>query len=403
MSAHILPHVVAQHAEEAAALWEQRGVQWDLPHIRLKDIVEHDMRIEAHVDGLRIAGEAAWPILRAGGFADSGQVFVAALLALESNKSDLIREIIRLGCSGRQQRRGLAGALAWCPGQIATRFVLPLISSEKPGERWVGLAVNLAHRHYSKEPLARAINDSHFSIRSMALRGVGELGACDLLAAARARLSDEDPRCKYAAAWTLALRAGDAKAIDHLLEVALTRRPESREAFHVAVRRMDPAAAGRWLSTLAAVPETSRLALRGLGLIGDPRAIPQLIEHMSDPNLARVAGEAFTLITGVDLAEQYLNLETEPARPEPGDEELVDPDEDLPWPDSAKVKAWWDKHRRESVAGTRQMLGKPMTPDWLRTVWKDGKQRQRVAAALELAIRESSKPLLNLTAPGYRQ
>ena len=67
--------------------------------------------------------------------------------------------------------------------------------------------------------------------------------------------------------------------------------------------------------------------VRGLGLIGDPRAIPQLIEHTNDPNLARVAGEAFSLITGVDLAEHYLNLETEPARSEPGDEELVDPDE----------------------------------------------------------------------------
>jgi hypothetical protein len=44
-----------------------------------------------------------------------------------------------------------------------------------------------------------------------------------------------------------------------------------------------------------------------------------------------------------------------------------------------------------------------MTPDWLRQVLREGKQRQRAAAALELAIREPNKPLFNVAAPGFRQ
>jgi hypothetical protein len=39
----------------------------------------------------------------------------------------------------------------------------------------------------------------------------------------------------------------------------------------------------------------------------------------------------------------------------------------------------------------------------LKTVLRDGRQRQRAAAALELAIRQPSQPLFNIAAPGFRQ
>ena len=44
-----------------------------------------------------------------------------------------------------------------------------------------------------------------------------------------------------------------------------------------------------------------------------------------------------------------------------------------------------------------------MTIDWLKTVLRDGRQRQRAAAALELAIRQPGTPLFNVAAPGFRQ
>jgi hypothetical protein len=39
----------------------------------------------------------------------------------------------------------------------------------------------------------------------------------------------------------------------------------------------------------------------------------------------------------------------------------------------------------------------------LKTVLRDGRQRQRAAAAVELAIRQSGTPLFNVKAPGFRQ
>jgi len=44
-----------------------------------------------------------------------------------------------------------------------------------------------------------------------------------------------------------------------------------------------------------------------------------------------------------------------------------------------------------------------MTIDWLKIVLRDGRQRQRAAAALELAIRQPGQPLFNVKAPGFRQ
>jgi hypothetical protein len=72
---------------------------------------------------------------------------------------------------------------------------------------------------------------------------------------------------------------------------------------------MDLTAAHARQQALAHNPDTMRLAVIGVGVIGDPVSIPWLIEQMTISELARVAGEAFTMITGVDIA--YEDLEDE--------------------------------------------------------------------------------------------
>jgi hypothetical protein len=53
--------------------------------------------------------------------------------------------------------------------------------------------------------------------------------------------------------------------------------------------------------------------------------------------------------------------------------------------------------------GARYLLGKPMNPDWLRDILRNGRQRQRAAAALELALQQPGQPLFEVCAPGFRQ
>ena len=108
----------------------------------------------------------------------------------------------------------------------------------------------------------------------------------------------------------------------------------------------------KWQKELAENPESARLAVMGAGAIGDPAFIPWLIEQMKVPEVARVAGESFTMITGVDIAYEDLEGEWpegfEPGPNEDPDDENVemDPDENLPWPDPELIQKWWNNHRR---------------------------------------------------------
>src|SRR5207237_4946666 len=110
------------------------------------------------------------------------------------------------------------------------------------------------------------------------------------------------------------------------------------EAVKMALRRMDLAAAHAWRQALAHNPDSMRLAVIGAGVVGDPVSIPWLIEQTAIPELARVAGEAFTMIPGVDIAYEHLEaewpegFEAGPTE-DPEDENVdMDPDENLPWP-----------------------------------------------------------------------
>ena len=56
----VIPVVLSQHTEEAAFLWLLRNAAVHQPHYSLSDLAHHDGRIDAHLDGLRIAGDEGW-------------------------------------------------------------------------------------------------------------------------------------------------------------------------------------------------------------------------------------------------------------------------------------------------------------------------------------------------------
>ena len=57
----------------------------------------------------------------------------------------------------------------------------------------------------------------------------------------------------------------------------------------------------------------------------------------------------------------------------------------------------------ELKRGTRHLLGKPMTLEWLEHVLKAGSQPARAAAALELSLRQPRRPVFEVRAPGFLQ
>lgn len=62
MTVRILPAIIAEHAAEAAFLWETRCQAVVAPNYRLKDLVDLDERLQANLEGLHLAGEAGWQL-----------------------------------------------------------------------------------------------------------------------------------------------------------------------------------------------------------------------------------------------------------------------------------------------------------------------------------------------------
>jgi uncharacterized protein (TIGR02270 family) len=164
-----------------------------------------------------------------------------------------------------------------------------------------------------------------------------------------------------------------------------------------------------WLRVLSEKEQGAGLAVQGAGVLGDPVAVPRLIEMMAIPELARPAGESFSMITGLDLAYEDLEAEwpedfTAGPTEDPEDEDVdLDPDEDLPWPAPTLIAQWWAANKRKFTSGTRYLAGQPIAAEHLRQVLTSGFQRQRAAAAMELALLRPDQPLFEVRTPGFRQ
>src|SRR5690242_20160228 len=93
----IIAEIVSQHAEEAAFLWLLRSNAIYQPHYALKDLAKLDDRVEAHLDGLRIAGEEGWELCKAElGYKQDGEVFAASVMAFESGIESRIQAVLNV-------------------------------------------------------------------------------------------------------------------------------------------------------------------------------------------------------------------------------------------------------------------------------------------------------------------
>src|SRR5258708_25501315 len=93
----MIEDVVTQHAEEASFLALLHDSAVRAAHFRLRDLGNLDERLEAHLDGLRIAGEAGWAIAKEQlSTGEPGEVFSAAILAFEALDGKRTEDVFRV-------------------------------------------------------------------------------------------------------------------------------------------------------------------------------------------------------------------------------------------------------------------------------------------------------------------
>jgi uncharacterized protein (TIGR02270 family) len=405
-----IPVVVTQHAEESAFLWVLRSGTVHRPHFTLRTQTELDRRLDAHLDGLRLAGEGGWRICKDVVPPESaGAIFALASSALGTGKDDRLAEVFAAAAAEASFEKGLASAIAWQAPASAAKTIAGLLPSSEPIRRRAAIAASALLRRDPGRPLVEAAGDADPTLAARALRALGELAKAEHLGLFQHHFDAKDPEVRFWACWSAALLSTDPNAVVRLKEIGAKPGPRSARAADLAVRRMAPAEASAWREKLAADPKGRRLSLSLAGAVGDPAAVPWLLALMKEPPLARGAGEAFSFITGIDLEAEKLDakkpegFESGPTDNPEDTDVAMDADDDLPWPDPVKVAARWEAMKASLSPGKKYLLGREISPDRAREVLRTGKQRQRAAAALELAIRSPGQPLFNVAAPGFRQ
>jgi len=406
----VIPHIIDQHAEEAAFLWLLRHNAIYAPHYNLKDLAKLDNRVEAHIDGLRIAGDYGWETCCNNlEFKGAGEVFAAGLLALEGNDTSRINQVYQLVEEAPETVTGLVSAFGWVEPRLLQGKVSGLLVSNNPLWRRVGIAACAIHRVNPGKYLDQAISDDDPLLKARAFRAAAELGRADLKNVILEHIHDPDLSVGFWAAWSSVMLGARGNALSLLQTKIIEGSEFAVKAMVVVCRVLNLQAVKELLKGLALDETRLRDAVIGVGIAGDPSYIPWLIKQMEAPKLAKIAGESFSLITGADIAYEDLDGElpkdfvSGPTENPEDDNVAMDADEDLPFPNPPKIELWWQQQQQNFTSGQRFLLGKPITGAQCQIVLRSGKQQQRQAAALELALMQPGTALFETRAMGKRQ
>jgi uncharacterized protein (TIGR02270 family) len=287
--------------------------------------------------------------------------------------------------------------------------VRAFLGSTMPLRQLIALTACGMHRRDPGGAIDAALESPSAALVIRALRVIGQVGRLDLKSVVESLVTSENTGISLWAAWTSVLLGDRGGSLARLAALGLSEHPSWERALRLAAKALPLGEVQRYIEPLWQTPNRLRRALRCAGLSGDLRYVDPIIESMSRPDLARVAFEAFMMITGADPVTGELESLPPDGWDEPPtmfpEDEIVELPEDLPliWPNTSAVVAWWQTHRKSFDPGMRYFLGQLPTPESCVVALSNGRQTQRVAAAEWLCVLEPGTVLFNTSAPSRRQ
>jgi uncharacterized protein (TIGR02270 family) len=395
----INPRVVLEHAAEAAFAWVKRDVATRAYIYKIVDLARLDIRLMANLRGLRLAGVEGWHACQLTIDEGAGELFAAAWLALGSDNDIAIDEVLQSLTQHPERMPAVVSALAFQSAEQSVRALARLAKGSEPTLLATAVAVGAARRTLDDELCDRALATGAVLPAGRALRAIGQLGQGHRRGILEDHLSAKAPELRLWAAWSLLLLTDSPPAAEVLQRLVESRSLDAaltEIGVDMLARALNAAEGLRLFDSLKAMQE-DRLALHAAMAGGWIESMLFIFAKMADQTLARRAGLAFSVITGLSLT--YHDLDGDD--PEPDDDDPADAL--LSWPDGALVTRKWESEASKYRLQNRYVNGEAVSVPSLEKLLRDGSQMVRRGVAIELARRRGGTPLYPTSKLATRQ
>ena len=389
--------VAVEHLDEAGFCRRRWDVALCAPNYTAAEVQEGpEERLRAHLDALVLGGRpvAEQVLVPALDHEDPPTAFAAAWCLLASEEGDFDDAVVAaFAAAGEPRRRELARALALAPSHAPSDRLVQALPGLPPEAR-AEAARTLTRWFEGSGDIRRWLASDDAPLITGTLRGLrGDLTAwAELL---ERHLRGDDPVI-VSAAIRPGLCLGLVDAWDACVEAATGPDPAVEDL--IALATLGGAAEHAAVERALQSPGSQRSALFALGFSGRRRAAELCVEtiDMADRDLAaaRVAGEAFSAITGLAIEGAYARREPDDddddgdRAGDDGDAPRPTPaEEQLPLPDGPAIRGWWSSAASRFQAGQRYLGGAPISAAGLVAAVTGGPMRRRPGLVLELAVR----------------
>jgi len=352
----IIHDLLVEHFEELEFLWGQRYSIVRSPSLSCRGRLELEERIEAHVEGLLVAGEDMISVVKNGLVSEDAQVCFAAayaLLRLEMPAAaTLASEAFRQAQEG--QLEGIRQALCHGPIGLVLENVRQAAAQAPPPIAVAAIEALAFHSRLGSEAdrLKQFLSDENPRVRQAAWRINGEVDFVRHHSFFEAGFNDKDGQVRgealQSAGWTRQnfllpyCRSAAAKpALENwegLQLLAILGKTEDLQR----------------IMAFGRLPELGPRRFQLLGSYGHPEVVEELILGMAGTDLrsAVAAGTAFLKITGCDV-ESDMRVQLPPEdghEPDEFEKEFLD---EAKLPDIQKARNHWNKVKPQLSSLTR--------------------------------------------------
>ncbi|UOD28011.1 hypothetical protein INH39_21335 [Massilia violaceinigra] len=390
------PTIVAQHVTDVATTWWRRRHEPADVRLRFGQLVDIDSAIDAHLDGLYEAGDAAMALANAAydkaaarRFFDVGaDAFVVLSIAFLDDERKAMDDAIASLAGKPGFCEAVHGVLGWFDSAAVASLIAEKIRSPEGDLRRAALVHAHLHPTIADDALL-AGSASPGAAEFDAIAHCGRVGLLPGVANFLDTAAPEDPAFFSAARCALLLGEREM-SIPSLRSYAASQGAHASEAVKLLCLALAGSQLQEHVARLTHYPHSRALPTQAAGWSGDPAHVPWLLAQLDDSAGARLAGEAIRLITGLDLDASKMVRE-EP-RPGAGSAPAY------PLPDRARLTAWWDANGQFYPGGVRYLLGRPVSDSWLVHILSTGEQAHRALAALHRALSHPGEPAFPLRA-----